>query len=314
MTKEVTLLSLFEALRGKLSLEWVCGSEQAESPLRESGEEPPNQAWVGNLNLIHPNRIQIIGRPEAIYLADLSTILYRDALQQLFTAKPAAILIANQLEIDADLLTQATKNATPILRSPLADNELLYELHYHLTNALAEHQAVHGVFMEVMGLGVLITGGAGIGKSELALELIARGHRLIADDMAEFARIAPDILDGSCPPVLSEFLEVRGLGVINIRAIFGDASIKHNKYLRLIIHLERMNREALANMDRLRGSYSMRRILTVEVPQITIPVAPGRSLATLVEVAVRNHLLRLKGYDASEEFARRQQRRIESAP
>jgi len=311
MAKAVTILSLFEALRGKLSLEWVCGREHGDDPLGELPEKPPNQAWVGNLNLIHPNRIQIIGRPELSYLSDLEPTSYQAALQKLFAAQPAAILMADRLAIDTHLLKQATAYTTPILRSPLGDNELLYELQYYLANALAEHEAVHGVFMEVMGMGVLITGDAGIGKSELALELIARGHRLIADDMAEFARIAPDILSGSCPPLLSEFLEVRGLGVINIRAIFGDTSIKYNKYLRLIIHLERMDHEAVADMDRISGSYSKRRLLAVEVPQITIPVAPGRSLATLVEVAVRNHILRLKGYDASDEFARRQQLLIE---
>ena len=135
----------------------------------------------------------------------------------------------------------AEANSIPVLRSPLPDSQLIFELQYYLNNALAEPITVHGVFMEVMGVGVLLTGAAGIGKSELALELVTRGHRLIADDAPLFSRIAPDILNGTCPPLLTGFLEVRGLGVLNILAMFGDSAIKSHRYLRLILHLERQD-------------------------------------------------------------------------
>ena len=148
------------------------------------------------------------------------------------------------------------------------------------------------------------------GKSELALELITRGHRLVADDAPEFSRIAPEIINGTCPPTLVDFLEVRGLGIINVRQLFGDSAVKSSKYLRLIIRLERLEKAELIDIDRLSGSYRMRKILEVDIPEITLPVAPGRNLAVLVECAARNHILRNSGYNSSEDFISRQARHI----
>lgn len=165
---------------------------------------------------------------------------------------------------------------------------------------------LHGVFMEVMQLGVLLSGVSGVGKSELALELLNRGHRLIADDAPEFVRLAPASLQGECPEMLRDFLEVRGLGVINIRAMFGGNAIAPQAELRLILHLEAMGGERLAAVDRLRPSRDSVIILDQEIPRITIPVAPGRNLAILAETAVRGHLLSLDGYDAAADFSRRQ--------
>ncbi len=161
-----------------------------------------------------------------------------------------------------------------------------------------------------MGIGVLLTGDSGIGKSELALELISRGHRLIADDAPEFIRVGPGVITGLCPPLLDGFLEVRGLGVLNIRAMFGDRVIKRNKYLRLVIHLEEINDEAYRTMDRLYGQRIMKTILGEEVPQVTLPVAPGRNLAVLVESAALNQRLIIQGYDAASDFAARSRRHI----
>jgi len=162
-----------------------------------------------------------------------------------------------------------------------------------------------------MGTGVLITGESSIGKSELALELLTRGHRLIADDAPEFARVAPDTLIGTCPEMLREFLEVRGLGILNVRAMFGASAIKQSRNLRLIIRLQDMD-EAV-KMDRLHGSRMLRNIQDVDIPEVTLPVGPGRNLSVLVEAAVRNHILISKGYDASEAFIERQKKRLEKA-
>ena len=159
-------------------------------------------------------------------------------------------------------------------------------------------------------MGVLLTGDPAVGKSELALDLITRGNRLVADDAPEFTRIAPDIVSGTCPPLLREFLEVRGLGILNIRAMFGDSAIKRQKYLRLIVHLKRMSADQISSMDRLTGTHTNRDVLGVSIPQVTVPVAPGRNLSVLVESAVRNHLLRMKGYDATEVLIERQQQAI----
>lgn len=171
---------------------------------------------------------------------------------------------------------------------------------------MARQVVVHGVFVEILSLGVLLTGRPGVGKSELALELIARGHRLVADDATELALLGPDDLCGGCPPLLQDFLEVRGLGVLDIRAMFGEAAIKRRKRLGLIIHLLRPDDPALPEPNRLSGNRGTREILDVPVPEITLPVAPGHHLAVLVETACRDQLLRMQGYCSDQILAARQ--------
>jgi HPr kinase/phosphorylase len=213
-----------------------------------------------------------------------------------------------------DLLEAAEESSTPLWTSPAAGVELASHLQHMLSRRVARHTSVHGVFMEVFSLGVLITGDSGSGKSELALELITRGHRLVADDAPDMTLIGPDVIDGTCPPLLQDCLEVRGLGILNVRAMFGDSAIKPNKYLRLIIHLQLMDASAIRNtdMDRLRGDQSEMEILGIGIPKITVPVAPGRNLAVLVEAAVRNHGLKMNGYDAAGEFLERHQQALEA--
>jgi len=174
---------------------------------------------------------------------------------------------------------------------------------------------LHGVFLEVFSIGVLITGEPGSGKSELALELVSRGHRLVADDATEFTLIAPDVIDGACPDLLQDLLEVRGLGVLNIREMFGHTAVKPSKYLRLVIHLKPMLvGEETDAMTRLTGDVSRRNVLDVDVPKITIPVAPGRNLAVLVEAAVRSHVLKSKGIDPAQTFIDRQAHQMRRLP
>jgi len=198
-----------------------------------------------------------------------------------------------------------------LLATSVSDQLVASHLSYFLSQALAERDTIHGVFMEVFGTGVLLTGMAAVGKSELALELITRGHRLIADDAPEFARIAPDIVSGSCPPLLQDFIEVRGLGLLNVRRMFGDTAIKRGKYLRLIIHIAQMDHDSLARLDRLTGTYSTRNVLGLEIPKVTVPLAPGRNMAIIVETAVRQYMLRQQDYEASEDFIARQRRAID---
>jgi HPr kinase/phosphorylase len=193
----------------------------------------------------------------------------------------------------------------------LSSQKLIGLLRHYLGAELAEKTVLHGVFMEVNGMGVLLCGESGVGKSELALELITRGHRLVADDAPEFFRVGPDTVRGRCPEVLRDFLEVRGLGLLDIRNMFGDSAIKPSKDLRLIVHLARMREEDIRQVDRLQGSYRQRTVLDVELPEVTIPVASGRNLAVLVEAAARNHILLRKGYNALEAFMQRQRNQIQ---
>lgn len=308
--KYTTILEVYDALQQRLSLDWVA-SVNSTNRIIERSSGSGTETLAGPLNYIHPNRLQIIGQTEMDYLDDMSAESRRDALRRLFNAKPAAVFITDELEPDETVLEAANRSKTPLILTPVSDLQLLAHLNYHLSIALAEHTSIHGVFLEVLGMGVLLRGSAAVGKSELALELINRGCRLVADDAPEFSRIAPDIIDGRCPPLLQDFLEVRGLGIINIRAMYGDSAIKRNKYLRLVIKLEKMNDQALSQMDRLAGTYSTTSILGLDIPQVTVPVAPGRNLAILVETAVRNHIMRLKGYDAAADFVERQRKAID---
>ncbi len=165
---------------------------------------------------------------------------------------------------------------------------------------------LHGVFLDVLGIGVLLRGDSGIGKSELALSLVNRGHRLIADDAVDFTKIDADTIMGSCPELLQDFLEVRGLGILNIRVMYGDSAIKNNKRLQLIVKVAIFPNEELTKIDRLHGVYKEQNILDVNIPQVTIPIAPGRNLSVLIESAVRNQILKNTGYNASEDFINRQ--------
>jgi len=221
--------------------------------------------------------------------------------------QPAVLVVARSIDPPADVIAASRRNRIPIWRTSKRGHDVLTYLQYHLARALAPQTTLHGVFLEVYSIGVLITGEAGAGKSELALELITRGHRLIADDAPEFTMVAPDVIDGTCPELLQDCLEVRGLGVLNVREMFGDTAVKRNKYLRLIVHLGPSLADGqLDGLKRLYGDVNSMKVLDVEVPRLVIPVAPGRNLAVLVEAAVRNHVLKSKGIDAAQTFVDRQ--------
>jgi HPr kinase/phosphorylase len=187
----------------------------------------------------------------------------------------------------------------------------MWMLRPYLARALADATTAHGVFLDVLGVGVLITGASGVGKSELALELVSRGSGLVADDVVEFYRIGPETVEGRCPALLRDFLEVRGLGVLNIRTIFGEAALRPRKNLKLIVHLERPGRD-LAPLERLPLRPGTEEVMGVNVVKVTIPVAAGRNLAVLTEAAVRNHVLQLRGFDSTSEFVGRQARQMAS--
>lgn len=303
----VTADGLFDLYHERLQLRWLAGKRGSQrSLLPEPGDA--QTSLIGHLNFIHPHRIQVLGASEFEYLHSLGKNSYEDALANLFSGQSAMVVLTEEQPPPRRMLALADKSDIPLLTSTLGTERLIDHLNYYLTNVLADKIVVHGVFMDVMGTGVLLTGESAVGKSELALELITRGHRLVADDAPEFVRVAPDTLQGHCPDVLRDFLEVRGLGILNIRAMFGDSAVKHKKFLRLIVHLTGADNAAFKSIDRLTGSRHSRRILDVDVPEIDLPVAPGRNLAVLVEAAARNHILYHNGYDAAEEFIQRQQR------
>ncbi len=309
----LSVRDLIDRLSRRLRLRPL-GDWGLEASLKGDFPEASQQALLGPLNCIHPNRIQIIGHSELVYLADLGDHAYRETLDKLFECRPALVIFTDDIEAAPEFFDRAKETGVALAATPLPEAELISNLQYHLTHALADRITIHGVFVEILGMGVLLTGDSAVGKSELALALISRGHRLVADDAPQFAQIAPDILQGICPPLLRDFLEVRGLGILNIREMFGDSAVRRAKDLHLIVHLRRMGETDLNQMDqRLDGSHSQRDILGVEVPELTLPVAAGRNLEVLVEAAVRHHSLRMRGYNASQDFAERQAHMIEAS-
>jgi HPr kinase/phosphorylase len=307
---QISVHQLYQETRKKLKLTWVAGKAGADNLLTSETVSKPSLALIGHLNFVHPNRVQVLGCAEMDYLRGLSEDDLGLAIKNLFSTDLAAIIVSNGEKVPEALLKTADNARTPLFTSPIRSPELMDNLGHYLTQAFAESTSAHGVFIEVQGFGVLIKGSPAIGKSELALELISRGHRLVADDIVDFYRVSPERIEGRCPPLLQDFLEVRGLGILNIRALFGDSAVKPTKPLDLIIQLEMADTLAPQNLDRLEIKSQHENVLGLTVQKVVIPVAAGRNIAVLVEVAVRNHMLLLRGVNGTKQFMERQSREL----
>ncbi len=311
----ITAAELFALQQDALGLRWIAGEREAGRRVLEAVETVARrQSLAGYLNIIYPNKVQILGSEELAWLDGLDARQRWETIQKIMDFRPLALVISKDQSCPDDLRTAAEESETPLWSSPKRGHELLNHLQYKLARTLAPRVTLHGVFMEIYSMGVLVTGESGSGKSELALELVTRGHRLVADDAPEFTQIAPDVLDGTCPELLQDMLELRGLGVLNIREMFGDTAVKRNKYLRLIVHLSKPSLEpSPTGLERLTGDIGTRRVLDLDVPMITLPVMAGRNLAVLTEAATRMHILRSKGVDPAAAFMARHSHFLERA-
>ena len=310
--RQVSVERLVIDNQDRLGLRWVAGRDGGGRVLTGEAALKPTVGQVGHMNFIHPFRVQLLGAAEIAYLKSLSAGEHASAISRLFDGDLVAIVVANGEAMPPDLAQSCDRHHVPLLTSPQPSPQLVDVFRYYLARVLAESTTLHGVFLDVLELGVLITGASAIGKSELALELISRGNGLVADDIVELYRISPDTVEGRCPDVLRDFLEVRGIGVLNIRTIFGETAIRPRKLLRLIVHLEDHSHESFAELDRLKVDATFQEVLGVPIRRVTIPVAAGRNLAVLVEAAVRNFVLNQRGIDSTKEFIDRQQRLMES--
>jgi len=309
--RQVSIEKLFAENQQRLGLTWLAGRRGGNKVLSGDTELKPTIGQVGHMNFIHPFRVQIIGAAEASYLRGLPEDALNASIGRLFTNELAAIIVTNREEIPAHLLDECNRHHVALITSPQPSPHLVDVLRLYLSRVLAESTTLHGVFLDVLEMGVLITGASAIGKSELALELISRGNGLVADDIVELYRISPDTLEGRCPTVLRDFLEVRGIGVLNIRTIFGETAVRPRKLLKLMVHLEDHSNEQFSDLDRLQVDATFQEILGVPIRKVTIPVAAGRNLAVLVEAAVRNFVLNQRGIDSTKEFIERQQKLME---
>ncbi len=302
----LSVQQLFEDRRERLGLAWAAGASGSHRELTNEMLSRPGLGLIGHLNLVHPLVVQVLGGREVEYLQSLDPAERTAVCDRLAASETCCLVVCDGLSVPAELERAATRAATPVLTAREASQQVINVLRPYLQGELGEVTTLHGVFLDVLEIGVLITGESSIGKSELALELVSRGHGLVADDVVELQQIGPETVQGRCPPMLRDFLEVRGLGVLNIRSIFGETAVRPRKALRLIVHLELPADGSYEERDRLATRSGTRSVLGVEIPTVTLTVAPGRNLAVLVEAAVRNHILITRGIDSTRDFIARQ--------
>jgi HPr kinase/phosphorylase len=301
----LSVQQLFDDRREKLQLTWIGGRKGASRELTHDALNRPGVGLVGHLNLIHPILIQALGMSDLDYLGNQPGAARAESLATLCKGETTCIFVCDGAEAPRDLIGACDQHDVPLFLSQKLSRVFVNLLRPYLQRELSEVTTSHGVFLDVLGFGILITGDSQIGKSELALELISRGAGLVADDAVELYQIGPETIQGRCPPLLRDFLEVRGIGVINIKAIFGETAVRPRKTLRLIVHLERPTEEYFRGLDRLQTKSSSTFILGVEIPTVTLAVVAGRNLAVLVEAAVRHYILQTRGYDSTKDFLER---------
>ena len=302
MNEHVTQSVMLDKLASDLNLE-IVDSGRGVVTLASMSVERPGLQLSGFFDCFDPRRVIVMGMSEHEYLKSFSPTERAERLRRLFShGQIPCIIVSRNHEILPELLEEARAVSCPVFRSPKVTTDLMSDLYIYLNRLLAPSVAVHGVLMEVFGVGILLTGNSGVGKSETAMELIKRGHRLVADDNVILKEVANELC-GTSPEVIRYFMELRGIGIINVKSMYGSGSVLDEKNLQLVIELEHWQRDK--NYDRIGNEHAFAQYLGVSVPKITIPVSPGRNLAIIIEVAARNYRLKSMGYDASEELISR---------
>ena len=303
--------ALFEEHREALQWEWIAGHAHPERRFDEAAVRNAQSAadLVGYLNYIHPYRVQIVGRREVAYLIEASPEVQERRISRIVTLEPPVLIVADEQVPPDKLVAMCDRADIPLFSTVESAGHVIDVVRGYLSQHFAERTTRHGVFMDILGLGVLLTGESGLGKSELGLELISRGHGLVADDAVDLFRVSQTALEGRCPELLLNLLEVRGIGLLDIKAIFGETAVRRKMRLKLIVHLvrkETMDRD----FERLPYEPLYEEILDVPVRKAVIAVDAGRNLAVLVEAAVRNTILQLRGIDTYKEFIDRHQKAL----
>ena len=301
--------TLFEAHQATLRWEWIAGHAHPERRFDEAAVRSAQSAadLVGYLNYIHPYRVQIVGRREVAYLLASTSEDQQRRIQRIVTLEPPVVIVADDQTPPERLVALCDRADIPLFVTAESAGQVIDVVRGHLSQHFADRTTRHGVFMDILGLGVLLTGESGLGKSELGLELVSRGHGLVADDAVDLFRVSQTALEGRCPELLQNLLEVRGIGLLDIKAIFGETAVRRKMRLKLIVHLvrkETMDRD----FERLPYEPLYEEILDVPVRKAVIAVDAGRNIAVLVEAAVRNTILQLRGIDTYKEFIERHSR------
>ncbi len=306
----ISMQSIFDDNKEELHLVWLTGeSSNNDSIFDKNALRDAISAadLVGHLNPIHPARIQILGHQEIGYYQNFDENERYQRWQELLSLKPPFLVIAENLSPPVELEKSCIENNIPLLLSSTPSASIIDHLRDYLSRAGAPKITMHGVFMDIFGMGVLITGESGLGKSELGLELVTRGHGLVADDAIHFARLGIDFIEGKCPKLLENLLEVRGVGLLDIRSIFGETSVRRKMKLKLIVKLIKRND---AVFERLPFNEQHQTILGQNIRCITVQIAAGRNMAVIVEAAVRNTILQMRGINTLKDFMKKQEELI----
>jgi len=287
----------------KFNLELISGEEGIDRPIATSDISRPGIEMAGYFTYYPAERIQLLGKTELSFFDRLDDEEKKIRMEKMCTDITPAIIISRDMSVPKELIEASEREAVPVLRSPSKTTRLSSHLTNFLESRLAPSTALHGVLVDIYGIGVLIMGKSGVGKSETALELVKRGHRLVADDCVEIRQEDQDTLVGNAPGLIEHLLEIRGLGIINVMTLFGAGSVRSYKRISLVIQLETWDQNK--HYDRLGLEEDKMKIIDTDVTKITLPVRPGRNLAVIIEVAAMNFRLKRMGINAAEQFSNR---------
>jgi HPr kinase/phosphorylase len=305
-TEGVQVLALLE--EKVLTLELVTGAGGTTRWIGESSVQKPGLAFAGHLESLHPARVQVVGYSEVSYLSGLPEPVALARSKDICALGIPCIIVTRDLETPVSLRAACETTAVPLLKTPLESAPFIELLSSFLASMMCPSTSTHGVLVDVFGVGILLLGKSGVGKSEAALDLVLRGHRLVADDIVEIRMRSGGAITGTGPEIIRHHMEIRGLGILNIKDLFGISAVREAKKLELVIELVEWDERE--EYDRLGVEQQTHEILGVEVPLIRLPVRPGRNMASIIEVAARNQLLKLQGHYSAKEFQQRLVRAI----
>lgn len=300
MRKQVLIDTLVTDPKLELELSVKAGRAGLDRVIQVPRIQKPGLALAGYTEQLHRERLQVVGGTEIEYLSRASDDEVKTAVATVMASDPACVVITRGLEPPVPLIEACEAAAVPLLITSLVSAEFIVRVTDYLGGQLSPATSVHGVLLDVLGVGILLLGKSGIGKSETALDLVARGHRLVADDIVDIRLRSPSLLFGSGSGIIRHHMEIRGLGIINIKDLFGISAVRDTKKIELVIELSLWDAEA--EYDRLGLDDDHYEVLGVSVPMLQLPVKPGRNIATLIEVAARNQLLKFQGHNSARVF------------
>lgn len=300
---EITVKDVFDAQRDFLGLALVAGEAGLTRQIQEAEVQRPGLALAGFLDYFSSHNIQILGRTELAFMTTLDEPLRLERWRAYFEARPAALIVCRSLRLEPEILALAGDAGIAVFTTLLKTGEIVHRLELWLERELAPATMSHGVLLDVFGVGVLILGESGVGKSETALELIKRGQRLVSDDIVEIRKMRRDVLVGASPALTKHHIEIRGLGILNIRQLYGAAAVVDEMEIDMVVRLERWKEGV--EYDRLGLEQDKTGILGIDLPSVLVPVQPGRNIAIIIEVGAMNQRLKNMGVHAAEEFSRR---------